>query len=346
MKPNKNNYEHMDIAIVNNLGRRSGMGRYAYELKEKLGIDILSTRNLPFPFFRRTLNDCFPKISANKNYDLYHICNELLGRLASSLKPSVVTITDLILYKSVSSAPFFARKLIKRSIESCLKAEKIIAISEYVRQDIISTFDVDGEQVVTTLLGVDNGTFVPHPKEVARDLIPDFRDRKIILHVGSEERRKNVETVLEVAKGLKKYNPLVLRIGSRTDRIVKAANEMGVELAYIQGVNDSMLSVYYSLADVFVFPSIEEGFGLPPLEAMASGCPVISSNTTSLPEVIGSGGLVFGPFDSQSMVEVTEKIFTDESFSRKLVGVGIKQAKNFSWESTAAQTKKVYERVL
>ena len=103
---------------------------------------------------------------------------------------------------------------------------------------------------------------------------------------------------------------------------------------------------FYNIADLFVYPSLYEGFGLPPLEAMACGCPVITSNSSSLPEVIGDAGLMIDPYNSNDLVDKMYQILTNKSLRTELCNKSLKRAKMFSWEKTARETWKVYEEVL
>jgi glycosyltransferase involved in cell wall biosynthesis len=102
---------------------------------------------------------------------------------------------------------------------------------------------------------------------------------------------------------------------------------------------------FYNLADLFVYPSLYEGFGLPPLEAMACGCPVITSNTSSLPEVVGDAGIMVNPYDVNELVKVMYEVLTNEGLKKELSKKGLERAKLFDWKKTAEETWKAYEMV-
>lgn len=125
------------------------------------------------------------------------------------------------------------------------------------------------------------------------------------------------------------------------------ADRSGVrdQIRLLEGVSDADLALLYSAASVFVFPSLEEGFGLPPLEAMACGAPVIASNTSSLPEVLGDAAILVSPTDIRAISDGIAAVLTDPTTASELIKSGLAQSQKYSWEATASKTREVYEDV-
>ena len=178
-------------------------------------------------------------------------------------------------------------------------------------------------------------------------------DSQFILYVGNVESRKNVSLLIKSIYKLKKQgikHKLVI-IGARGFGF-KQINELVIELKlsdeviFTGYIPDEDLVKFYNAADLFVFPSLYEGFGLPPLEAMACGCPVIVSNTSSLPEVVGNAGILIDPHDFDALAEEMYQILTNNDLKQNLSKKSVTRAKLFSWEKTARETWKVYEKVL
>ncbi|GAH85531.1 unnamed protein product, partial [marine sediment metagenome] len=179
-----------------------------------------------------------------------------------------------------------------------------------------------------------------------------------ILFVGSEHPRKNFAGLLEAfsrLKGEPRFKELKLvKVGKaggqeadfrgQTMEVVSALGLVG-EVIFTDFVPEADLPVYYSGAEVFVLPSVYEGFGFPPLEAMACGCPVVTSNTSSLPEVVGEAGIMVNPLDTDSLAEAMRQVLTDDKLRKEMVRKGLEQANKFSWEKVARETLEVYNQV-
>ena len=198
-------------------------------------------------------------------------------------------------------------------------------------------------------LGVDTRIFKPGDRSDARKKLGLPMDKKIILHVGSEEPRKNINGLIKSFYGLAKEIPdsVLLRVGEKSSESEKLIGELGIggKVTYLSGLGLTELSLAYNASDVFVFPSFEEGFGLPVLEAMACGVPVVASNAASLPEIMGEGGSMVEPGDLKKLTGAINAVLKDENIRQSLIDGGIKNVENFSWERTAKETKMVYDEV-
>lgn len=176
---------------------------------------------------------------------------------------------------------------------------------------------------------------------------------KFILHVGSLNPRKNLSRLIEAYARLHEVildeYQLVI-VGKRiwkTDEIFTKVKQLGLENKFVFTgfVNDDDLPLLMNAADLLVFPSLYEGFGIPPLEAMACGTPVTASNTSSIPEVVADAALLFDPYNVEEMSAAMYKVLTDEQLQGKLRQKGFERVRQFSWEKAARETLAVYEEV-
>jgi len=175
----------------------------------------------------------------------------------------------------------------------------------------------------------------------------------MILFVGTIEPRKNLVTLLRSYALLREWTPAPPLViagarGWRHREVFAAVRELALEEhVLLPGyVPREELPLWYNAADLFIYPSLYEGFGLPALEAMACGTPVITSNVSSLPEVVGEAGLTVGPNDVEGMAEALQRVLTDAPLRMELRSKGLQRAASFTWSRAAAETVAVYDRAL
>lgn len=234
------------------------------------------------------------------------------------------------------------------------RAAHIITPSEYSRQDVIDTYKIPAEKVTSIPLAAPSFLKnVDDEKEVARVRKRFGLPREFILGVGSIQPRKNLGRLIEAYARLNSAGgdlpPLVL-VGKRAWRagdIFHTVQKWNIKekVIFTGFVPDEDLASLYSAAMLFVYPSFFEGFGLPPLEAMQCGTPVIAGNRTSIPEVVGDAGLLIDPFDTDALSDAMQKLVSDGDLRRSLAGKGLERAKLFSWNRTARQTLDIFERI-
>ena len=170
-----------------------------------------------------------------------------------------------------------------------------------------------------------------------------------MLFVGSIEPRKNLKSLigayLSLDKGIRKDTKLVLAgfKGWENEEIMQLLKKVKSDVVYLGYLSNIELGKLYNLATLFVYPSLYEGFGLPPLEAMACGCPVVVSDTASLPEVCGDAAQYVDPRDVDSIAEGIDKVLSDEAHRRSLIARGIARSKLFSWDKAAKKHLEVFE---
>lgn len=269
-------------------------------------------------------------------YDPYFL--DYLGN-----KPFVLTVYDMIHEKFSNlfspNDPTTQNK--KRLVE---KASKIIAISESTKRDLIELFGTEESKIEVVYLG---NSMSLDSQSVLKIDIPD----KYILFVGSRFGYKNFDRFFEAIRPLLEQDKSLSLVcaggGAFKSADLSRFESLGIHNQIRQyDLDDSTLAYLYKNARLFVFPSLYEGFGIPVLESFACNCPLACSNTSSLPEIAGNGAAYFDPYDVESIRQTIQNIIDDENTSIHLVANGAERLKDFSWEKTALQTKKVYERVL
>jgi glycosyltransferase involved in cell wall biosynthesis len=285
--------------------------------------------------------------------DLFHSTEHLLPPFRSVA--TVFTLHDLIPQLFPEFHLPLNRWFLNAAFPRFLKrADAIIAVSECTRRDAMRLYGVPEERITVVTEGVDPrfraGIRDERRQEVrARYALPEH----YILYVGTIEPRKNLIRLVDAFRALRAggFPHRLVLVGARgwlDQPVFDHIAELGLEEQVIRPgfVSDDDLPAVYSAADLFVFPSLYEGFGLPPLEALASGVPTVASNTSSIPEVVGDAALTVPPEDTAALAEAMRRALTDDDLRALLSDRGPAQAAQFTWQKAAAQTRAVYDRVL
>jgi glycosyltransferase involved in cell wall biosynthesis len=266
--------------------------------------------------------------------------------------PSVITIYDLsflIFPQGFKHSKRLYLTLLTRL--SARKARRIITISESTKRDTVRLLGASSNKVDVVYCGVDKA-FRPLPERE----IASFRQKRglperIILFVGTIEPRKNVARLVE-AYSRARDGQVKLVIGGARGWLYKEVFARVEELD-LRGdvlfpgyISPDELPLWYNAAELFVYPSLYEGFGLPPLEAMACGTPVITSNVSSLPEVVGEAGLTVDPMNSKGLAEAINQVLGDGALRQSMRERGLARASRFSWAKASRETVEVYRRAL
>jgi len=267
----------------------------------------------------------------------------------------ILTIHDLIplLYPD-SYSPNLAKRW-NTSLKLIVnRADHIIAISEKTREDCIKYLDIPKQDITVTPLGYSNVYHHMENIEEVKDYIKNtYNLERYILFVGRVEERKNLPPVIKALYELKKaglkHKLLIIGgMGWKHEEVLREIDRLNLqdEVIFPGYIPEEDLVKFYNAADLFVYPSLYEGFGLPPLEAMACGTPVVTSNTSSLPEVVGDAGIMVDPLDVDALADSMHQVLTDDVLHEKLRNMGIARAREFSWEKTAQKTWQIYEQVM
>lgn len=269
--------------------------------------------------------------------------------------PVVTLVPDLAFDHVPDAFEPSALSGIKRNIRRWIEnAVHIVTPSDFTRNDLIENYQVDESKVTNIPHGASDRFYPVVDKEQLKAVRVKFGlDDEFILTVGTVQPRKNLARLLEAYAGLKKLNGrvpqlvLVGKYGWQFDELLGKAASLGIveDMRFTGFVPDDELPALYSAARFFVYPSYFEGFGLPPLEAMKCGTPVITGNATSLPEVVGDAGIMVDPFDTEAMMSALRSMNERDDLRSELSRKGIERAQMFSWEDAAQKTLDVFERV-
>ncbi len=232
------------------------------------------------------------------------------------------------------------------------RARMVLTLSDFCKGEIVRRYRVPPEKVAVTFCAA-NPIFHPlrDPTRLADVCARYGTGERFILCVGNLEPRKNLRAMIEAYVRLRRADTtrhrlvLVGRKGWLYDEIFAAARASGYadDLVFTDYVPNANLVALYNAADVFVYPSIYEGFGIPPLEAMACGTPVVCSNTSSLPEVVGDAALMVDPFDVEALAGAVARVLDDADLRAQLTARGPARAAAFSWEKTACIIAEAYQ---
>lgn len=294
-----------------------------------------------------------PETLKRKNVDLYHVPQNGIGIPESKNSIYVATIHDLIPYimpETVGKG--YLSKFISQMPRIISSVDMIITVSEWSKRDIMKIFNIPDEKIAVTYLAADD-IFTPMDKSAASNLIADKYgiDGSFILYLGGFSPRKNVKSILVafsmIYKNLSKNYKVVIIGSSKDDHqfLNKLAQSLGIDgrVCFAGYVPYEDLPCFYNASDLFIYPSLYEGFGLPALEAMCCGTPTITSNVSSIPEITGDGAYLINPFDTAELASAMEKVLEDNAVKADLISRGFERASNFSWRKTAQQTLNIYE---
>ncbi|HWR59588.1 MAG TPA: glycosyltransferase family 1 protein [Thermodesulfovibrionales bacterium] len=269
---------------------------------------------------------------------------------------SVITICDLIFEKFHDiRTNKLASTLSAKIAFSIRRAGQIIAISSFTRGQVLERYRLSPDKVRVIPLAADERFHkIDDPTALRRVLRRYGIDFDYILYVGEISERKNIVRLVRAYDGLKTKDKLAQRklvlVGKRTsdtERMVSEVKSLHLEsqILFTGYVPDEDLPFLYNGASVFVFPSLYEGFGIPPLEAMQCQVPVVASSATSIPEVVGNGALLFDPYNVEDIADKLDHVLSKKADIDRLLQAGLKQAQQFSWEDSARKTIALLESV-
>ncbi|HNZ47425.1 MAG TPA: glycosyltransferase family 1 protein [Candidatus Hydrogenedentes bacterium] len=352
---------------------RSGTGRYVTELaralhalapKEELQYlcpdgkircfeeAFLQKPVTPLPLCKRVLTEQWklPGLVRKKHFDLLHYPAGT-GLLFASA-PHVLTIHDLCYLKNPDWFPKSRARYYSFVMGKNVRhASRIFADSQATARDAEALLSVPSEKIDVIPLGI-SPDFSPAGPEARKQLrqcllLPE----RFFLFVGTLEPRKNLTTLVRAWARLPEYLPELVLAGRpgwkiTQDALRNASGAQAHRLHFLNYVPAELLPALYSEATVFVYPSLMEGFGLPPLEAMACGTPVVTSNTSSLPEVTGDAAVLISPEDETELAGALEWVAGDETLCSRMREKGLSQSARFTWEKTAQLTLAGYRKIL
>lgn len=299
-------------------------------------------------------NFYYPNYLQNNNIDLHHIPQNGIGLSKDYPVPCVVTIHDLIPYTMPETCgKGYLTRFLKDMPYIIENSKGIFTVSEYSKKDILKFFPSFPEDKIFVTPLAANSSFYPMEKCICNNFLKDKYDIDFpfILYIGGFSSRKNVKELIisfkDVYSTLKNKYKLVLcgSIRDEGEKLKEFCKEIGVEdkVIFTGFVPDEDLPFFYNGCSLFVYPSLYEGFGLPPLEAMSCKAPVITSNSTSIPEVTKDCALLIDPFNKDELSSSILKVLNSSSLSQELSEKGYENSKTFTWTKTAELTLKAYE---
>jgi len=308
----------------------------------------------PSPYYSLREQIHVPWVLHREKPDVFHAPHYVLP--PATRCRSVVTIHDCIhlmfpQYLRNRAAYLYARASMWSAAH---QAHRILTVSQASKRDIIHFFSVPPEKVVVVYNAIEE-RFSETPSE---DAIERVRERyqlnhPFVLYVGNIKPHKNLVRLIEAFAELRRRGFDELKLLIIGDEISKLpalrravhSHKLHKHVRFLGYLEDETLASLYRLASVFVFPSLYEGFGLPPLEAMASGTPVVTSNVSSMPEVTGDAAVLVDPYSVESIVEGIARVLKDPALSADLRRKGIARAREFSWDRSVQRTRQLYQEV-
>lgn len=355
---------------MSGLPRRVGSGEYCFELL--VNLNKIDKTNSYIIYLPQSPTADLPKESSNWHYKtirprklwtLFGLSLEFLLKRSKvdvffspthylplfCPKNSVISILDL---SYIHFPELFKNSDLKQlsiwTSFSVKKAKKVFTISRASKDDIIKEYGVSQDKVVVTYPGIKEGLMIKDKRLNMTDLKKKYGiNGDYVLFVGTLQPRKNIARLIEAFSKIKNDIHLVIvgKKGWQYEGILEAPKKfsIGNNVKFLDSVPDEDLPAFYKNAICFVLPSLYEGFGLPVLEAMKYGCPVVISNASSLPEAGGEAALYVDPLDTEDIKKKLELMINSEELREKLIKKGYEQIKKFSWEKTARETLRALE---
>jgi glycosyltransferase involved in cell wall biosynthesis len=324
-----------------------------FNSKANRQVDGFRTKIIDVPFLKKNIfwmNVALPFELMREKYDLFHC--PFYGLPYIQPCPMVVTIHDI---SYIAHPEWFAsrtRMSFKLTTDHAIRtAKKIMTDTEFSKKEILKYYKVP-EDRISVVYAATGPNFKPQDKATALKAAKGIGAASpFLLHVGAIHARRNVERALRAFVQVKKKFPdmrfiLVGRQDKNID-ISGLATHLGIKdsVTMIEYIDEPALVSLYNACEALVYPSLYEGFGLPVLEAMACGAPVIAANASCTPEVLGGAGVLFDPYNEVSIADTVIRVLGDNKLKSEIVAKGLKRAADFSWERAARQTVDIYRDV-
>jgi glycosyltransferase involved in cell wall biosynthesis len=305
----------------------------------------------------------FPQEAQQQTANIFHIVDHsdahIVRWLKKAGKPVVVTCHDLINFvypenlQGSVRLPILSDHLGYYSIEGMKQADAIVAVSSETAKNIDKILHIEPDRVTVIPNAVDS-LFQPMPQEEIKAFRQELNvspDTFCLLNVGGNHPRKNLSGILKALKLIKQQG-LSIQLWKVSDdfkaedKYYIQSNDLKDSIKYLGYLDKSTLVKVYNATDALVAPSFHEGFGITLLEAMACGTPVISSNVSAMPEVVGEAGILVDPYRDQVIAEAVRRLYNNPVYCQELSHKGLQRVRSFTWEKVAEQMAKVYEKVL
>jgi glycosyltransferase involved in cell wall biosynthesis len=352
-------YTHQVISSLNEV---DSFNEYLLFMPEGCNCDIPFNKNFNVKNISENRKDNFwdevniPNILKDSDIELYHVPQNGVGLPEDKKCPVIITLHDVIPYRMPETVgPTYLKIFLEQMPEIIPQCDGIITVSEFSKEDIIKAFNFPKEKIFVTHLAPEN-IYKPISKDISKELIAKEYgiDGKFILYIGGFSPRKNILGLIEAFSILdRKYNQgfkLVIagKKGISYEKYKNRAAMLGVEdkVLFPGFIELDHLPYLYNSSELFVYPSFYEGFGLPPVEAMACGLPVITSNTTSIPEIVKDSAILINPANVDELAEAMNRAVQDEKLRDELIVKGLIRASELTWQDTARKTVIAYDKII
>ena len=358
--------------------RGTGIGTYTYQLAKNVSqMDKLNDYLLFFPDENLTDFDIeenidikniadikkenfweeidIPNLLSNTGIDIYLVPQNGIGLPVEKTCPFVITLHDVIPYRMQETVGPQYLKIFKNEVPEIIKrCDAIITVSEFSKKDILNTFDFPQDKIFTTHLAAED-IYFPRNKMKCREFISTNYNIKenFILYVGGFSPRKNIKGLIKAFSMIKpsltsSYKLVILGKKGRSYyeyRDYAISLNLKEDVIFTGYVPVNELPIFYNAAEIFCYPSFYEGFGLPPIEAMACGTPTIASNSTSIPELLEDAAIYIDPYNPWDIGEKLLNLLDNENLRYDMYFKGLKQSNKFSWKKTGLETIEILKTI-
>lgn len=335
-------------------------GKYsqgAKQLKNIFGRNIVY-RMLPYYSNIEIKNKIFWRIFPFKidiffrdKIDIYHCFHTAIPSKSSS--KTIITVHDIIpiLYPNLTSEKKENKKYLENLKEKCNRATIVITVSEYSKRDIIKYLEIDSKKIRVVSPGIELEDYGKITIEEINRIKEKYNlQKKFILFLGTLEPKKNIVNII---KGFERINIKNMELiiaggkGWKYEEIFETYENSKYKnnIKMLDYIPEEDKIALYKAAELFIFPSLYEGFGMPVLEAMATGTPVITSNISSLPEVAEDAAILVNPYDIVEIAKAIENVIKNDRLKKEMIEKGLKQARKFTWENSVKKLEKIYSEL-
>ncbi|MEG2291569.1 MAG: glycosyltransferase family 1 protein [Clostridium sp.] len=358
--------------------RGTGIGTYTYQLINAMNnidsinkytlfndddtLNINFNQNFEISYLKSNSSNIFwnnvnhPTVLKDKDLNIYHVPQNGIGLPICHSHPFVITLHDTIPLHMPETVGETYLNIFNTQMESIInRCDGIITVSEFSKEDISKDFNFPKDKIHVTHLASED-IYKPINKTLCRNILKQHYSipANYILYVGGFSPRKNISGLIEAFSKIHTKLPSDMKLiiaGSKglSYPIYKSLSErlgMTDKIIFPGFISMEHMPYLYNSASLLVYPSFYEGFGLPPLEAMACGTPVVASNVTSLPEVLGDSALLCSPYSTNELMESILSALLDNTIRESLIKKGFDKCNSLTWEKTAAETLKIYDSII